>query len=114
MARFLISDVERLVGVKAYILRRWEQKLPIFSPQKDYKGRRYYSERDLQTLSRMKYLVYTKGLSETAAAEQIIHDAEIITVNRGALSSLAELTAIREQLGQMYLKLKKLKGANNG
>lgn len=104
MGRYLISEVEKMTGVKGYILRRWEEKLPFFSPEKDYQGRRYYSERDMETIVRMKHLVYERGFSEEAAAAQILADAGANMTNAGLLAVLRE---IREELGKLYLALKK-------
>ncbi len=104
MGRYLISEVEKLTGVKAYILRRWERKLPFFSPEKDYQGRRYYGERDMETIIRMKHLVYDRGFSEEDAATKILADAAGNISNAGTLTTLRE---IREQLGGLYLSLKK-------
>ena len=104
MGRYLICDVERMYGVKRHVLRRWENKLPFFSPDKDYQGRRYYAERDLETIARMKYLVYKQGLSEEDAARRMLSDAEAGLAN---VASLTELRAIRELLESLYLLVRK-------
>ncbi len=104
MGRYLISEVEKLTGVKAYILRRWERKIPFFAPEKDYQGRRYYGERDMETIIRMKHLVYDRGFSEEEAATKLLADAAENISNAASLTALRE---IREQLGGLYLSLKK-------
>ena len=110
MGRYLISDVERMTGIKRHILRRWEKKLPLFAPDKDYQGRRYYSDRDMETIARMKHLVYGKGLTEKEAARAILSDAPMGHSNLDALTVLRE---IREQLGSLYLSLRKKNGKGN-
>ena len=105
MGSYLISEVEQMTGVKGHVLRRWEKKLPFFSPEKDYQGRRYYGERDLETIVRMKHLVYEQGYSEEDAAARIVADAEGNISNAASLTALRE---IREQLGCLYLSLKQL------
>ncbi len=104
MGRYLISDVERISGLKRHVLRRWESKLPIFSPEKDYQGRRSYGDRDMETIARMKHLVYEKGMSEEEAAAVIVSDAGTVISNADALAVLRE---IREQLGSLYLSLRR-------
>lgn len=110
MGRYLISDVERMTGLKRHVLRRWEQRIPFFAPDKDYQGRRYYGERDMETIARMKHLVYGTGLSEEEAAKAILSDA---AARKSNVDALAELREIREQLGSLYLSLNSLK-KNNG
>jgi DNA-binding transcriptional MerR regulator len=107
MGRYLISDVERISGLKRHVLRRWEHRLPLFSPDKDYQGRRYYGDRDMETIARMKHLVYEQGLSEDAAADLLLTGAGASLSNSAVL---AELREIREQLGSLYLSLKKQNG----
>lgn len=104
MGRYLISEVARMTGVKGHILRRWEEKLPFFAPEKDYQGRRYYGERDMETIVRMKHLVYERGFSEEEAAAQLLADAGAGMARAGQLAALRE---IREELGKLYLALKK-------
>ena len=104
MGRYLICDVERMYGVKRHVLRRWESKLPLFSPDKDYQGRRSYGERDLETIVRMKHLVYDRGLSEEEAARLMLSGTEAGLAN---VASLTELREIRELLENLYLLLKK-------
>ncbi len=105
MAKYLISDIEQLSGVKAHILRRWENSVPFFSPTKDYRGCRFYSQRELEIILRMKHLVYDKKLSARKAGAQIIKDSEICEQKAQTIATVRE---IREQLGEMYLLLKKL------
>ncbi len=110
MGRYLISEVEKMTGVKGYVLRRWEKKMPFFAPEKDYQGRRYYGERDLETIIRMKHLVFDRGLSEEDAAAKIVSDAAANISNAAPLMTLRE---IREELGKLYLSLKKQNRKSN-
>ena len=50
MATFSIGEIEKLTGIKAHILRYWEEVVPSLSPQKDLGGRRTYSQRDVQII----------------------------------------------------------------
>ena len=48
---YSIGDVEALTGVKAHILRYWETIVPGIAPQKDFGGRRLYSQSELEKIS---------------------------------------------------------------
>ena len=58
---FSIGEVEELSGVKAHILRYWEEVIPGFAPQKDIGGRRTYTQRELEIIMRLKFLIYEKN-----------------------------------------------------
>ena len=60
MATFSIGEIEKLTGIKAHILRYWEEVVPSLSPQKDLGGRRTYSQRDVQIILRLKHLIQEK------------------------------------------------------
>ena len=60
MATFSIGDVEKITGIKAHILRYWESVIPGFAPRKDIGGRRAYTDRDLDLILRLKYLICQK------------------------------------------------------
>ena len=57
---YTIGDIEELTGVKAHILRYWEEVIPGFTPQKDAGGRRIYSQHELDLIFRLKYLITEK------------------------------------------------------
>lgn len=63
MENYSIGEVCRLLGVKAHILRYWEQELPLLSPRKDAFGKRIYLENDLHVLFRIRYLVQEEKLT---------------------------------------------------
>lgn len=56
---FRIGEVARLVGVEPHVLRYWETEFRAVRPRKSAKGQRVYSRRDVDTLLRVKELLYT-------------------------------------------------------
>ena len=42
MAEFSIGEVEKETGIKAHVLRYWEDVIPFIRPRKDDQGRRLY------------------------------------------------------------------------
>jgi len=63
MELYSIGDACRLLGVKAHVLRYWEQEIPLLSPRKDPAGRRVYGEGDMHILFRIRYLVQEEKLT---------------------------------------------------
>ena len=54
---YSIGEVEELTGIKAHVLRYWEEVIPGFAPQKDMGGRRTYTQREIEMIFRLKYLI---------------------------------------------------------
>lgn len=98
-----ISDVERLYGVPAHVLRRWEEVIPLLSVQKDASGRRYYTKQNLRVVSRMKHLVYNLGLNTQESIDRLIEDTR---VSGKKVHVLDELNDIRSVLEDLWLSLK--------
>ena len=63
MENYSIGEVCKLLGVKAHILRYWEQELPLLSPKKDNFGKRIYIENDIQILFQIRYLLQEEKLT---------------------------------------------------
>lgn len=52
MASYSIGEIEKFTGVKAHVLRYWEEVIPSIAPKKDLGGRRAYSQKNLQQIMR--------------------------------------------------------------
>ena len=68
---FTISEVGILCGVKAYVLRYWEQEFPQLSPAKRRGNRRYYQRKDVLMVREIKTLLYEKGYTIEGARQQL-------------------------------------------
>ncbi len=104
MAQFSIGEVESLTGIKAHVLRYWEEVVPSITPKKDLSGRRVYSTRDLQQIMRLKYLIYEKKYTIEGARNQLISDLD---VNSKTADAMQQLNEIRGTLIDIYRKLHK-------
>ncbi len=109
MAQFSIGEVEQLTGVKAHVLRYWEEVIPSFSPKKDFGGRRVYSQRELDTIRRLKYLITEKGFTIEGARRQLIDE---LCVDDSKQDALIAVRQIRAELTETYLWLCKIRGKN--
>jgi DNA-binding transcriptional MerR regulator len=93
MRRFLIGEVCDTLGVKPHVLRYWEQQIGLLSPAKNHAGRRVYSMADLQTLSRVKYLVHERRFTLEGAGQKILEEA-----SGEAADAKASVQQLRERL----------------
>jgi len=74
MASYSISDLERLLQVKGHVIRYWEKEIPLIQPVRDTLGRRVYSDRDLQLLVRLKYLLYDRRFTVDGARAHLYRE----------------------------------------
>src|SRR4051812_17140548 len=100
---YRIGEVAHIVGVEPHVLRYWETEFRSIRPEKSRKGQRIYSRRDVETLLKVKELLYghrytiagakrklrgdgvePAGASEPPAASGQVAGAEV----RAALSAL--------------------------
>ncbi|MGI5172979.1 MerR family transcriptional regulator [Treponema sp. HNW] len=101
MKGFSIGEVEKITSVKAHTLRYWEESIPSLAPQKDMGGRRLYSNRDVQTFLRLKYLIQEKKYTIEGAREALIAEAAAAGSACGK-SLTAELNRIKSELLDLY------------
>ncbi|MDA0902497.1 MAG: MerR family transcriptional regulator [Proteobacteria bacterium] len=56
-----IGQVADELGVKTHVIRFWESKFPQIQPEIGKGGRRYYFNKDLEILKRIKSFLYEEG-----------------------------------------------------
>ncbi|WP_370034504.1 MerR family transcriptional regulator [Qipengyuania mesophila] len=56
-----IGEVARATGIKAHVLRYWEQQFPMLKPLTRSGGRRYYRPEDIELIERIDRLVNREG-----------------------------------------------------
>jgi DNA-binding transcriptional MerR regulator len=72
---FSISEVARLTGVKAHVLRYWEAEFPSLRPKKNRAGNRSYRKRDIEEVQAIKRLLYEEGY-KIDGARRLLADRE--------------------------------------
>ncbi|MBN1384277.1 MAG: MerR family transcriptional regulator [Elusimicrobia bacterium] len=71
---YSIGDVERITGIKAYILRYWEQEFRILRPARRTSGQRKYTRTDIDLILKIKELLYTKEYTIAGAKKFLIEE----------------------------------------
>ena len=101
-----IGEVAKATGIKAHVLRYWEQQFPMLKPLTRSGGRRYYRPEDVELVERIDRLVNREGytLKGAKAALKGVPDQQtaaqgvLPAVDRGAADILPRLKAIRDDL----------------
>lgn len=68
---FRIGEASSVVGVEPHVLRYWETEFRAIRPKKSARGQRVYSRRDVETLLRIKELLYDHGFTIAGARRRL-------------------------------------------
>jgi DNA-binding transcriptional MerR regulator len=68
---YKIGSVCEITGTQPYILRFWESEFPQLAPQKSRSGQRLFRERDIETVRRIKQLLYEEGYTIPGARKRL-------------------------------------------
>jgi DNA-binding transcriptional MerR regulator len=68
---FRIGEVANLCRLPAYVLRFWESEFPQLKPVKSSTGQRMYRKRDVESVLRIKQLLYEQGFTISGARQQL-------------------------------------------
>lgn len=66
---FRIGEVSRLCRLPAYVLRFWETEFPQLKPVKSSTGQRMYRRKDVESVVRIKTLLYDQGFTIAGARQ---------------------------------------------
>ena len=87
---FKIGEVCEITDTQPYVLRYWESEFPALAPAKNSSGQRIYRRKDIETVLRIKQLLYDEGFTIAGAKKRL----EVEIGGRGptpsALASLPE------------------------
>jgi DNA-binding transcriptional MerR regulator len=73
---FRIGEVATLCRLPAYVLRFWESEFPQLKPVKSSTGQRMYRRRDVESVLRIKQLLYDQGFTIVGARQQLRSEAK--------------------------------------
>jgi DNA-binding transcriptional MerR regulator len=68
---FRIGEVASLCHLPAYVLRFWESEFPQLKPVKSSTGQRMYRKRDVESVLRIKQLLYEQGFTISGARQHL-------------------------------------------
>ena len=68
---FRIGEVATLCKLPAYVLRFWETEFPQLKPVKSSTGQRMYRRKEVETILRIKQLLYEEGFTIAGARQQL-------------------------------------------
>jgi len=100
---FKIGEVAEIVGVAPYVLRYWETEFKAIRPQKSRAKQRVYRRRDVETLLRIKHLLYDKKFTIAGARQQLNEttDSDEIAAPSGVYLAQQSFERVRRRLEEL-------------
>ncbi len=90
-----IGEVAKATGIKAHVLRYWEQQFPMLKPLTRSGGRRYYRPEDIELIERIDRLVNREGYTLKGAKAALRETPD----PRRSEGRIGRLTTSRQSLG---------------
>lgn len=69
---YSISEVSKMTGLEAYVLRYWEKEFPTLKPRKNRGGNRVYTHKDIETINRINHLRTREKLTIAGARTKLM------------------------------------------
>jgi len=88
---YAISEAAAMLNVNPSVLRFWEKEFEDIRPKKSRKGRRLYTQQDIEVLKNIYYLVKVRKFTLQGAKEKL----------KGNATAIREQAQVRETLGNL-------------
>ena len=105
---FTIGEVSDLCGVKAHVLRYWEQEFTQLKPVKRRGNRRYYQHHEVLLIRRIRQLLYEDGFTINGARSRLDHFAtqpQAESTQSQLLPQLTHPSDLRRELREILVLL---------
>ena len=78
-SNFKFQELTPITGVKPYVIRFWETEFPEISPVLGDSGQKLYARKDVETILRIKKLLFEEKLSIPEAKIQLQNEESVST-----------------------------------
>jgi DNA-binding transcriptional MerR regulator len=97
---YSISEVSRMTGLKAHVLRYWETEFEQLQPKKNRAGNRIYTLRDIEVVERIRHLLRDRKYTIEGARQALDREQR-----EGDDAPRAELLRLRAFLEDVLQRL---------
>jgi len=104
---FTIGEVSELCGVKAHVLRYWEQEFTQLKPVKRSGNRRYYQHHEVLLIRRIRELLYEQGFTISGARNRLesSNQQDAGTATPVTTSAAVNVAALRHEIKEIIALL---------
>jgi DNA-binding transcriptional MerR regulator len=119
---YTIGEVSNLLGVKPYVIRFWESEISFLRPRRDEHRIRKYSDKHIEMLKKLKYLLYDQHYTLEGARQKLRSEyrkvgyEELVGAREAesAPTLSPELKTTLKELKDQLLKLKAMCHSHKG
>ena len=90
--------MSELCGVKAHVLRYWEQEFTQLKPLKRRGNRRYYQHHEVLLVRRIRELLYDQGYTIHGARNQLSHPGNYVATPAPVAGTQSDLQAALQEI----------------
>jgi DNA-binding transcriptional MerR regulator len=111
---YKIGEVCKLADVQPYVLRYWETEFAQLAPNKSGGGQRLYTRSEIDTILRIKELLYRDGFTIAGAKKKLETEANepevsvatssaatVSSSTEGTATSAIDLTSVKRELREI-------------
>jgi len=112
---YTMGEVCNITGLKPHVLRFWETQFPQLHPRRKERSNRRYTSKDIETIKKIKYLLYVKGFKIEGAKKSLKGFTDFAEIEKQESHQLDEerkkiLKDVQKQLREIKKLTEKLKG----
>ena len=103
---YSISEVSEITQLKQYVLRYWETEFPMLHPKKNRAGNRSYRQSDIDTILKIKDLLYKQKYTiEGARAKLKAGNVDVSTYDVDTVKYRNLVKSIKKELQSLLKSL---------
>ena len=72
-----MREVCKITGLKSHVLRFWEKQFSQLHPKRKKRGNRRFTSKDIETIKKIKYLLYEKKFTIEGAKKKLKKGSDI-------------------------------------
>ncbi|MDP8227038.1 MerR family transcriptional regulator [bacterium] len=103
---YTMREVCNILDLKPHVLRFWETQFPQLNPQRKQGSNRRYTQKDIQLLKKIQYLLYEKKFKIKGAKKALrnvedISTKENVQIDMESYESKRALKRLRNKLAEL-------------
>jgi len=95
---YTIGEVAKMLDLTPSLIRFWETEFREIRPKKNRQGNRVYTQRDVDTLRKIRYLLKVQKYTIKGAKEKLRHDQGDVDQEVQLINTLVKLRAFLLEL----------------
>jgi DNA-binding transcriptional MerR regulator len=101
---YRIGEVARIAQLKPYVLRFWETEFNVIAPSKSRSKQRMYRKKDIETILRIKQLLYHQGFTIKGARRKLLELGAAARSPEPALPTLGQVRSALEEIRSLLMR----------